>query len=191
MAKGFVFHLLLVVLISFFIFVPVLQAQTPAPARSHLRWPEPVRIPLGLADITSKAGMIFSGRVLSITPCRSAASTDPQTIRITFQVEDAIRGTRTGDQLTISEWAGLWTAGERYRVGDRAMLFLYPPSRLELTSPVGGAPGRIAIDRSGHMLLSALQLQAARHTNIPLRTDANGYIAAKDFARAVRRLARE
>jgi hypothetical protein len=191
MAKGFVLYLLLIGLCFFVVFVPVLEAQAPVPARSQLRWPEPVRMPLGLTDITSKAGMIFSGRVLAIAACRSTPSTGTQTIRITFQVEDAIRGTRTGDQLTISEWAGLWTAGERYRVGERAMLFLYPPSHLELTSPVGGAQGRIAIDRSGRMNLSTLQLQAARRTNISLRTDANGRIAAKDFARAIRRLAQE
>jgi hypothetical protein len=56
----------------------------------------------------------------------------------------------------------LWTRGERYRVGQRLMLFLYAPSALGLTSPVGGRAGEFALDRDGRIVLSATQQQAIR-----------------------------
>jgi len=43
----------------------------------------------------------------------------------------------------------LWSFGLRYRRGERALLFLYPPSRLGLTSWVGGPLGRFAVDSTG------------------------------------------
>jgi hypothetical protein len=70
---------------------------------------------------------------------------------VTFQVEHALRGTTTGQNLTIHEWAGLWNTKERYRVGERVLLFLYPPSKLGLTSPVAGPMGRFAIDPQGRI----------------------------------------
>ena len=33
--------------------------------------------------------------------------------------------------------------------GEHILIFLYPPSRLGLTSPVGGSLGQIALDPSG------------------------------------------
>ncbi len=39
-----------------------------------------------------------------------------------------MRGTAPGQSLTIHEWAGLWLSGERYRVGERVLLFLYSPA---------------------------------------------------------------
>ncbi|MGA8618051.1 MAG: hypothetical protein WB660_05965 [Candidatus Sulfotelmatobacter sp.] len=65
-----------------------------------------------------------------------------------------MRGASIGEKLTIHEWAGLWTRGERYRVGERVLLFLYSPSRLGLTSPVAGAIGRFAIDSEGKIVLA-------------------------------------
>ncbi|MGA7930571.1 MAG: hypothetical protein WCA20_31815 [Candidatus Sulfotelmatobacter sp.] len=60
-----------------------------------------------------------------------------------------MRGTSPGQSLTIQEWAGLWTSGERDRVGERVLLFLYSPSKSGLTSPVAGAMGRFAMDSQG------------------------------------------
>jgi hypothetical protein len=70
-------------------------------------------------------------------------------VAITFQVEQAIRRTRVGQQLTIHEWAGPWTAGERYRVGERLMLFLHAPSKLGLTSPSAGPQADLPSTRRG------------------------------------------
>ena len=97
------------------------------------------------------AGMIFSGRVLSIS--RSIPPDSTGTVQITFRVESAIRGTRSGQIVRVREWSGLWSGGERYRVGERLVLCLYPASRIGLTSPVGGTAGRYEIDKSGRVMV--------------------------------------
>ncbi len=104
------------------------------------------------------AGIIFSGRVTFIGHAASSSRPDPSSTTVTFRVEHAIRGTSTGRNLTIHEWAGLWTSGERYRVGERVLLFLYSPGKLGLTSPVAGAMGRFAMDSQGQILMSALHV---------------------------------
>lgn len=99
------------------------------------------------------AGYIFDGTVLSVQRVLQNELGNVGTVEITFRVEQAMRGTRAGRVLTIREWAGLWDAGERYRPGERLLLFLYSPSKLGLTSPVGGPSGRFAVDANGNALL--------------------------------------
>ncbi len=99
------------------------------------------------------AGYIFDGTVLSVQRVVQNELGNVGTVEITFRVEQAMRGTRPGQVLTIREWAGLWDAGERYRPGERLLLFLYSPSKLGLTSPVGGPSGRFAVDANGNALL--------------------------------------
>ncbi len=110
-------------------------------------------------QVIRAAGMIFSGRVTAITAARASAQEMP-TVSITFRVENALRGVTRGQSLTIHEWAGLWTGGERYRVGERVLLFLYPPSRIGLTSPVAGTLGRFPVDSRGYVLFQPQHLQA-------------------------------
>ena len=105
----------------------------------------------------------------------SPFATDAAFTTVTFQVEHAIRGTAAGQNLIIHEWAGLWARGERYRVGERVLLFLYPPSRLGLTSPVAGAVGKFAIDPQGRIVMKA----ASAETVVT--------VSYADFARAVKR----
>ncbi|HYX69831.1 MAG TPA: hypothetical protein VE825_11905, partial [Terriglobales bacterium] len=105
-----------------------------------------------LQQLGRHAGFIFRGRVLSVDrpkPARGSVTT----VQITFQVLEGIRGVRTGERLTTREWAGLWGAGRpRYRVGQEMLLFLYPRSRLGLTSPVSGDLGVLPIDAAGQVL---------------------------------------
>jgi hypothetical protein len=105
---------------------------------------------LALAQLTREAGLIFSGTVLSVTrdPAQNGAV---PSVRTTFKIEQGLRGVRTGEVLTIREWAGLWEAGERYRPGQRVFLFLYAASKLGLTSPVGGAAGSFSVDENGNI----------------------------------------
>lgn len=116
----------------------------------HLILPQLVRI----------SGIIFSGRVTSIGLAPSHDGQSPASTTVTFQVEHAMRGASAGQSLTIHEWAGLWSGGERYRVGERVLLFLYSPGKLGLTSPVAGAMGRFAIDSRGRIVISAQQVAA-------------------------------
>jgi len=141
----------------------------------------PASGPIGFLQIAAPAGIIFSGAVTAVS---RASPKGPYATTITFKVNQAIRGALAGQTLTIREWAGLWSRGERYRVGERVFLFLYGPSRLGLTSPVAGGTGRFAVDVKGKILLNPQHVQI--FANDPIL---GGKIAGSfdDFARAVKR----
>ena len=132
--------------------------------------------------------MIFSGTVTGVV--RHAATTGQamETVSITFHVENAIRGATPGDEVTIRQWIGLWSGGQRYRLGERALLFLYPPSKLGLTSCVGWPLGRFNLDPQGRVLLSAQQLSAFRRDPV---LGGKSRVSFRDFALAVRQAAGE
>ncbi len=131
---------------------------------------------LTLQHLTSKAGYIFVGRVKSVQYIPAASGHVP-TVKVIFHVEEGLRGVRSGRVFTIRQWAGLWEAGERYRAGERLLLFLYSPSKLGLTSPVAGALGRFSLDSKSQVLLgterAALWRDSGKHEKVdrvPLRT---------------------
>lgn len=114
-----------------------------------------------------------------------------ETIQIRFQVDRAVQGARAGQPITIREWAGLWAAGERYRVGERVMLFLYPPSKLGLTSPVGGGQGRFAVDDQGRVLIEGDEPPPAAGPVSVQRGPMKRPVAFGSFYRAIRQAAEE
>lgn len=146
----------------------------------------------GLMQLTKKSGYVFSGTVLSVERIAAKKNSENDAVAVTFRIDHGIRGTKTGQTLTIREWAGLWNSRERYRPGEHVFLFLYPPSRLGLTSPVSGDFGRLTVGSDNRVILpgrladelpvSARLKQAARknHT-LPLR----------EFAAAIRRASEE
>ena len=95
----------------------------------------------GFPQFVRAAGMIFSGTVSHIERRPANLGQSVETIAVTFHVESGIRGALPGGNLTIVQWVGLWSAGQRYRVGERVLLFLYPNSKMGLTSCVGGPLG--------------------------------------------------
>lgn len=137
------------------------------------------------------AGTIFAGTVTRIEP-GPAASSSVATVAITFHVEHPLRGTVPGGSLTILEWLGLWSSGQRYAVGEHVLLFLYPPSKLGLTSAVGGALGQFHLDSAGGILPSGRQFAAFQAD--PLfsgQSAGRSRIAFNDFAQALRRVVGE
>ena len=90
----------------------------------------------------ARAGLIFEGTVTAI-------HAESGTYRVSMQVKQGVRGVRTGDEITIREWAGLWTGApaneNRYRVGERALFCLYPLGRSGLPSTVGGRAGKLPV----------------------------------------------
>lgn len=163
-----------------------LPIEAPAPpVNNSLRFP--VAAPtgsFGLPHFARSAGVIFSGTVTNIRR-HAATSTQPvETVSITFHVEKAIRGATPGESLTISQWIGAWSAGQRYRAGERVLLFLYPKSKLGLTSCVGGQIGRFTVDSWGRVLLSAQHLSVFRTDPV---LAGKSHVAFSDFALAVRR----
>lgn len=120
------------------------------------------RATINLAQMVYAAGMIFSGRVESVVRRPASQAQAIETVSITFHVDHSIRGATPGSDLTITQWTGVWSAGQRYRVGERTLVFLYPPSKLGLTSCVNGPFGRFQIDAAGRVWLTAQQLSAFR-----------------------------
>jgi hypothetical protein len=140
--------LVVVALILGLVSLPLLAEQ---PTRLQLpAIPPGSTYPQHASPLTLSAGYIFAGTVASID--RPAPNKDGvATVQINFHVNQGMRGVRTGETLTIREWAGLWASGERYRIGERVLLFLYPPSKLGLTSPVQGQMGRFGIGSDGRV----------------------------------------
>jgi len=107
---------------------------------------------------------------------------------VTFHIESGLRGATAGRNLTINEWIGLWSSGQRYAVGERVLLFLYPKCKLGLTSCVGGPLGRFEIDRTGRVTLTAQQLSAFRKDPV---VGGKSRARLSDFALAVRHAGEE
>jgi hypothetical protein len=133
----------LCVLAVLFPWASALSAAPPGAAKTPARTPYD-----GFRQTVRQSGLIFDGTVTAVQ-CEFGKGKIPQIYRVSFQIKQGVRGVRTGATLAIREWAGLWSAGTaqapRYRVGERAFLFLYPPSRAGLTSTVGGRQGKLAI----------------------------------------------
>ncbi len=116
-------------------------------------------------QMSRRAGLIFIGTVLSSNlatasgdPLSSTPATIPPpapTIQLSFNVDRAIAGVETGQVLTIHEWAGASSMHRAMRRGQHFLLFLYPPSRLGFSSPVGGESGEILLDGSGQNVADA------------------------------------
>jgi len=158
---------------------------SPAPAPQPLPWRGPIfPAPSGFAQLARSAGIIFSGAVTKIE--RTSANIPGQavgTVAITFHVETAIRGATAGKSLTITQWIGLWSSGQRYQIGERLLLFLYPRSKVGLTSCVEAGMGRFAVDSSGAVWLSPQQALAFRTDPV---LGGKSHVRLSDFASAVR-----
>lgn len=148
----------------------------------------PPRSPIGLPTLARAAGVIFSGTVTAVIRHRTTRSEAIETVAITFHVEQAVRGATPGENLTVSQWMGLWSGGQRYRVGEHLMVFLYPPSKLGLTSLVGGGFGRFVVDPYGRVLLSAQHMNAFRQDVV---LGGKSRVRISDFALAVNRVSAE
>jgi len=97
-------------------------------------------------QVARAAGMIFTGRVLSIKRQAPTQGSPIPTVEVKFHVDRGIAGVGPGQIVTIREWAALWPMQRPMR-GDRSMLFFfYPPSSAGLTSPVGGPLGQVSLD---------------------------------------------
>jgi hypothetical protein len=140
-----------------------------------------------LHHLTKSSGYIFAGTVQSVERVSPSGTNGIASTQITFHVDQAIRGVRNGQTLVIREWAGLWQSGERYRSGERVLLFLYPLSTLGFTSPVGGPMGRFVVDEGLRVLL-----EPARRVNVPSLPAANSnpgktLVNWDDFVRTLER----
>ena len=148
-----------------------------------------------LRGLTRQSGYIFAGTVMSVERVAPKSANSVAVMRVTFRVDQAIRGVRAGQLFAIHEWTGLWESGTRYRVGEHLLLFLYPPSRLGLTSPVSGGFGRFPMDNNGRLLLdevrsTAIQRDPAlRGTIFKAPAGTRLPLSGRDLVSALRRVA--
>lgn len=142
----------------------------------------------GFAQLERAAGRIFAGSVTRIQRETAIPGQTIETVCISFHVENAIRGAVPGGEVTIREWIGLWSSGQTYQVGERVLLFLYPNSKIGLTSWVAGPMGHLAVDSSGEVLLTAQQMAAFRTDPV---LGGKSRLPFSDFALAVRRAGEE
>jgi hypothetical protein len=173
-----------------FFFLPVSAERMMRPGTPGTNPPEspnpPHRHPL-----IRNSGYIFAGTVKSVeraTPKGNGVAT----VVINFHVDQGIRGARTGQTLAIREWAGLWESGERYRPGERVLLFLYAPSKLGLTSPVAGPMGRFRIGSDGRIVVAPGRLGfPTRHPRAGNRFWGKTWFSPRDFVRFFRLMEEE
>ena len=91
-----------------------------------------------MRSLSSRAGVIFVGQVEKIEP-------NGGVMDIVFSVQQHVSG-EVGDTYTLREWSGRWAGGQqRYNVGERAMIFLYPPNAAGISSPVDGMAGVVPL----------------------------------------------
>ncbi|HZQ23644.1 MAG TPA: hypothetical protein VFA89_12705 [Terriglobales bacterium] len=149
--------------------------------------------------LTRAAGSIFRGTVSSVHAVRITHPGDVETVEITFRVEDGFRGVRKGQTVTLREWSGLWLQGQRYRVGERVLLFLYRPSKLGLSSAVGGRSGRFPIGDGDMVILPGIDaddpgiasdgpLLPNSPSHSTSRSSVGGRVAYRQFADMIRRV---
>ena len=163
--------------------LPVRSPTLPRPTPWHFRGSREFSI------LAHTASAIFSGTVtrLESRPAVNGSQT-VGTVNITFHVETALRGAARGREFTISEWIGLWHSGQRYRIGERVLVFLYPRSKVGLTSCVSGPIGRFELDSQNRVLFSPQQLSIFRKDPV---VGGKSRVPFSDFASAVRQASEE
>jgi hypothetical protein len=99
--------------------------------------------------MSDMAGIVFVGHVTAVRH-RESEDVASGVVEVEFFIEQAVRGCTAGSTYVLREWAGLWSGGDqRYRVGQRLLMFLHAPGRGGVTSPVGGMAGVIPIGGAG------------------------------------------
>jgi hypothetical protein len=134
-------------------------------------------------SLSRRAGMIFAGTVLSSGPQALGRERSVPAIEVRFRVDRPIAGVAAGQFLTIHEWSGAASRHPPIRQGEHVLIFLYPPSRLGLTSPVGGALGQIALDSTSEYV-AAKQLEITPGN--PRSMSTGSVIKVSQLERAIR-----
>jgi hypothetical protein len=138
-----------------------------------------------LGSMSSRAAVVFVGQVVRIErPANGGV------VEVAFRVDRAVLG-QVGSMYTLREWAGLWVAGQqRYRVGQRAMVFLHAANEAGFSSPVGGMEGvvpMVPMGEDAEPLLDVRWLAArvVRSVGEPIADAEGGAIALSEAIQAV------
>jgi hypothetical protein len=131
-----------------------------------------------MRSLSARAGVIFVGQVEKIQP--NGGVTD-----IVFNVQQRVSG-EVGATYTLREWSGRWAGGQqRYNVGERAMIFLYPPNAAGISSPVDGMAGVVPLiptgaDEDPLLDVRFLDTRVERPVGAPIADSDFGAVALSD-----------
>jgi hypothetical protein len=114
--------------------------------------------------LSRRAGMVFAGTALGEGIQNARMDRGVPSIALRFRIDRAIAGVESGQVLTVREWAGAASLLLPIHRGEHFLLFLYPPSGLGLTSPVGGLQGQVRLDVSGR---NAADWQRSHQVSVP------------------------
>ncbi len=119
-----------------------------------------------LAELVKGAGVIFVGQVYAIrvpegqtNPGTSGGlhSSSPNVVEVEFRVDQGVRGPSVGDPYVLRESEDQWRSDQsRLPLHQRAIVFLYPPDKQGLSSPVGGTVGIIPRENNDQVDLTGL-----------------------------------
>jgi hypothetical protein len=129
-------------------------------------------------SLSARAGIIFVGQVEKIQP-------NGGVVDIVFSVQQHVAG-EVGETYTLREWSGRWAGGQqRYTVGERAMIFLYPPNAAGISSPVDGMAGVVPMipmgaDQEPMLDVRFLETRVERPVGAPIADSDFGAIALND-----------
>jgi hypothetical protein len=153
-----------------------------APSNSN-NTTQPASVAGVLRSLASRAAVVFVGQVESIEPNGGA-------MQIVFRVQHSVIG-EVGDTYTLREWSGRWAAGQQhYRLGQRAMIFLYARSAAGFSSPVDGMSGVVPLismgaDEDPLLDIRMLATRVERSDSTPIADPESGAITLADAVAVV------
>ena len=134
---------LLLAIVLIFIFLPSSFAQN-IESGNHFIFDT---LPLNLEEITSSADRVFAGTCEKIEEIEKDPISNLRIVKYTFKVTEAVKGVSTGE-ITFTQWKPT-TIKAGYVIGEKYVIFLYPNSRLGLTSPIGYMQGKFLVEKVG------------------------------------------
>jgi hypothetical protein len=139
---------------------------------------------VNMADLVSSADRIFRGRCLSVKqvePIQGFAVNE-----YSFEVIEGFKGVSPGDSIVFRQVSGKSGFGRGvagmsgHKAGSDIVLFLYPDSRLGLTSPVGFDQGvfKVMATEDGRTrVMNSLENRNLGHELTTQQTQAMGFDA--------------
>lgn len=102
-------------------------------------------LPLNLDALAETADRVFVGTCIGIKDIKKDKLAKVHVVKYTFQISEGIKGVDGKTEINFKQWKAT-TREAGYKIGEKYVLFLYPNSRLGLTSPVGFLQGQFNIN---------------------------------------------
>ena len=104
-------------------------------------------IPLNLEEVTGSADKIFTGICTGIEEIADDPVSMLQVTQYKFHVLEGIKGVKNNSDIVFKQWQPV-SKDSNFEIAKKYILFLYPESKLGLTSPVGYLQGLFKVERT-------------------------------------------